>query len=382
MTANGTLHVTVFGAIGISVDEPGRRLLEPSFADVAPRTDDVRPDLSGRFVQSHANEDVAQVVEGDRDGQFNRWRVVRVEPAVDQPYERLRWDSELTIGSAAVPVAQLHCIPDLHQQRPLGVTRVDVQSEPLPLRLAGTSRQEPEGVDEQRNRIRRYLGGWVQSDRYVPRMEGVLRQPETGEPGRVQLHAEEVQMQTRELIIREPFKPLHQALVGPKAVSSLLIRVSSIPGIPDWLHDLASTRLRSLEGIGHPSHEDLRGSAGEGRIAAATRADYAEAAAAVLLSGVTGVFELGGDEPFTMAQLAAEVTRQTGTPVGYRDLPIAEYRAALAGAGVPEAFAGVLADTDAAIADGALDTDSGDLRRLIGRPTTPLADAVSAALEH
>jgi NAD(P)H dehydrogenase (quinone) len=124
------------------------------------------------------------------------------------------------------------------------------------------------------------------------------------------------------------------------------------------------------------------GSAGDGRIAAATRADYAEAAAAVLLSGETGVFELGGDEPFTLGQFAAEVTRQTGTQVAYRDLPVAEYQAVLVGAGVPEAFAGILADTDAAIAKGALDTDTGDLRRLIGRPTTPLVDAVAAALEH
>src|SRR2546423_1619058 len=89
-------------------------------------------------------------------------------------------------------------------------------------------------------------------------MESVLRQPETGEPGRVQLHAEEVQVHTRELIIRELLKPLHQALVGDQTVSSLLIQVASIPGIPDWLHGFASSGLRPLEGIGHPSHEDLR----------------------------------------------------------------------------------------------------------------------------
>jgi NAD(P)H dehydrogenase (quinone) len=124
------------------------------------------------------------------------------------------------------------------------------------------------------------------------------------------------------------------------------------------------------------------GSAGEGRIAAATRADYAEAPAAVLLSGETGVFELGGDEPFTLTQFAAEVPRQTGTPVTYGDLPVAEYQAVMVGAGVPEAFAAVLANTDAAIAKGALDTDSSDLRRMIGRATTPLADAVATALQQ
>ncbi|WP_328469739.1 SDR family oxidoreductase [Actinoplanes sp. NBC_00393] len=122
------------------------------------------------------------------------------------------------------------------------------------------------------------------------------------------------------------------------------------------------------------------GSAGDGRIAAATRDDFAEAAAAVLLSGEPGVYELGG-EAFTMAELAAEVARQTGTPVEYRDLPVAEYQAVLVGAGLPEGYAALLADTDAKIADGELDTDSDDLTRLIGRPATPLADAVATALK-
>ncbi|MFC7533299.1 SDR family oxidoreductase [Actinoplanes sp. GCM10030250] len=123
------------------------------------------------------------------------------------------------------------------------------------------------------------------------------------------------------------------------------------------------------------------GSSGEGRIAAATRADYAEAAAAVLLSGEPGVYELGGDA-FTMAELAAEVSRQTGTPVVYRDLPVAEYQAILVSAGLPEGYAGLLADTDLKIVDGELDTDSDDLPRLIGRPVTPLPDAVAALLKN
>jgi NAD(P)H dehydrogenase (quinone) len=123
------------------------------------------------------------------------------------------------------------------------------------------------------------------------------------------------------------------------------------------------------------------GSAGDGRIAAATRADFAEAAAAVLLSGEPGVYELGG-EAFTMTELAAEVARQTGVPVRYRNLPVAEYRAALVAAGLPEGYAGLLAETDVKIAEGELDTDSDDLPRLIGRPATPLADAVAAALKN
>ena len=127
----------------------------------------------------------------------------------------------------------------------------------------------------------------------------------------------------------------------------------------------------------------LIGSAGEGRISGATRADYAAAAAAVLTGeGHEGeVYELGGDEAFTMDEVAEEITAQSGTEVVYRDLPVEEYRQALVDAGLPEPYAAALADSDRGIAEGHLYVESGDLRRLIGRPTTPLADAVAAALD-
>ncbi len=93
------------------------------------------------------------------------------------------------------------------------------------------------------------------------------------------------------------------------------------------------------------------------------------------------VYELGGDQPFTVAELAAEVAAQSGKPVVYVDLPVEEYTKALVGAGLPEAFAGLLADSDLGIGRGELFTDSGDLGRLIGRPTTTLAEAVATALK-
>lgn len=129
-------------------------------------------------------------------------------------------------------------------------------------------------------------------------------------------------------------------------------------------------------------HGALLGSARDGKISAATRADFAAAAAAVLTSDghENAVYELGGDTPFTMAELAAEVTRQSGTEVAYRDLPADDYAAALVGAGLPEGYANMLAGCDVEVAKGALFIDSGDLGRLIGRPTTPLADAVAQAL--
>ncbi|HEY1156917.1 MAG TPA: SDR family oxidoreductase [Arthrobacter sp.] len=125
----------------------------------------------------------------------------------------------------------------------------------------------------------------------------------------------------------------------------------------------------------------VAGSAGDGKVSGAARVDYAEAAAAVLVAdGQAGkVYELGGDEAFSMANLAAEISAATGKAVSYNDLPAQDYAGLLTSVGVPEAFAGVLADSDLGIARGDLLVSSGDLRRLIGRPTTPLAEAVRSA---
>ena len=125
----------------------------------------------------------------------------------------------------------------------------------------------------------------------------------------------------------------------------------------------------------------LAGSAGDGRVSAATRADYAAAAAAVLAGeGRDRSYELGGDEAFTLAELAAEIGAQAGRPVSYLDLSEDEYARLLAGAGLPEAAAATMADADRGLARGDLFVDSGDLSQLIGRPTTTLREAVAAAL--
>jgi NAD(P)H dehydrogenase (quinone) len=125
----------------------------------------------------------------------------------------------------------------------------------------------------------------------------------------------------------------------------------------------------------------IAGAAGDGRIAAATRADLAEAAAVVLTTaGHAGkVYALGG-EPFTMSELAALLSRETGRTVTYTDLPEQEYAKVLAGAGLPEVYANLLADSDRAASEGALDIPRTDLEALLGRPVTPLAAAVRAAL--
>jgi NAD(P)H dehydrogenase (quinone) len=124
------------------------------------------------------------------------------------------------------------------------------------------------------------------------------------------------------------------------------------------------------------------GSAGEGRVASATRADYAAAAVAVLTG--TGhenrVYELAGDVAWTLDDLAAEISHASGKEVAYRNLSTEEHRAALVGAGLPHAVAELLVDIDRGIAAGALAETPGDLKALIGRPTTPISETVAAAL--
>jgi NAD(P)H dehydrogenase (quinone) len=124
------------------------------------------------------------------------------------------------------------------------------------------------------------------------------------------------------------------------------------------------------------------GSADDAQISSATRLDYAEGAAAVLTgTGHEGrTYELAGDEAWTMGDLAAEVSRQTGRTIPYKDLPPEEYVKLLTSVGVPEDLAQAIAGWDVAAAQGALFDGSRQLSKLIGRPTTPLSAAVADAL--
>ncbi|RDI33690.1 NAD(P)H dehydrogenase (quinone) [Rhodococcus sp. AG1013] len=141
----------------------------------------------------------------------------------------------------------------------------------------------------------------------------------------------------------------------------------------NYTNDLAGTAERGV----------LAGSAGDGRVAGAARADYADAAAAVLTSDENQagkVYELGGDEHLTYPELARAISDVTGKPVEYRDLPVEQYRGILESAGLPAPVAAVLADADAGVATGVLDVTGGDLQRLIGRASTPLETVLRAAL--
>lgn len=159
-----------------------------------------------------------------------------------------------------------------------------------------------------------------------------------------------------------------------------LIRASGLPAVilrNSWYTEnyLAGIPAALQYGV-------LLGSAGAGKIASAARADYAEAAAAVLtqVNQAGRIYELAGDEAYTLGELAGEIAQQSGKAVAYQNLPESEFKAALLGAGLPDGLATLLAESDVGAAQGGLFDDSRQLSQLIGRPTTPLAELVRRTL--
>lgn len=127
----------------------------------------------------------------------------------------------------------------------------------------------------------------------------------------------------------------------------------------------------------------IAGSAGDGKVTTASRPELAEAAVNVLTSDDHSgeIYELGNDEPYSLADLAAETSRQSGKPVVFTNLPKAEYTKLLEGFGLPPAAADMIADSDEKAASGALYDDSKTLSKLLGRPTQSLKEAVAQALK-
>lgn len=123
--------------------------------------------------------------------------------------------------------------------------------------------------------------------------------------------------------------------------------------------------------------------AGEGRVSSAARADYAAAAVAVLAGEghENKTYELGGDTAWSFAEYTAELSGQTGKEIANNAVPVEALTGILTGAGLPEPLAAILAGVDASIEKGELVVSSGDLSRLIGRPTTPIADSIAVALK-
>ncbi|MER5751480.1 SDR family oxidoreductase [Streptomyces sp. NPDC002088] len=145
-----------------------------------------------------------------------------------------------------------------------------------------------------------------------------------------------------------------------------------------WYHENYTENLApELE------HGAVVHAAGEGRLSSASRADYAAAAVAVLTGEghENKTYELGGDEAWSFAEYAAELSKQTGKEIVYNSVSTEALTGILTGAGLPGMFATILAGVDASIEKGELVVTSGDLSRLAGRPTTPLSEAIAAALK-
>ncbi|MFD0070288.1 NAD(P)H-binding protein, partial [Streptomyces sp. NPDC127574] len=146
-----------------------------------------------------------------------------------------------------------------------------------------------------------------------------------------------------------------------------------------WYHENYTENLAPVL-----EHNAVVQAAGDGRIASASRADYAAAAVAVLTGEghENATYELSGDEAWGVAEYAAaELSRQTGSEIVYRPVSPEAFTGILTGAGLPEVLAGILTGVESSIEKGELAATSGDLSRLTGRPTTPIAEAVAAGLK-
>ncbi|MFF4251006.1 SDR family oxidoreductase [Streptomyces sp. NPDC001663] len=145
-----------------------------------------------------------------------------------------------------------------------------------------------------------------------------------------------------------------------------------------WYHENYTENLAPVL-----EHNAVVGAAGDGRVSSASRADYAAAAVAVLTGEghENKTYELGGDEAWSFAEYAAEVSKATGKEIAYSPVSVEAYTGILTGAGLPGPLAAVLAGVDASIEKGELVVSTGDLSRLTGRPTTPLADAIAVAVK-
>ncbi|QXT63240.1 SDR family oxidoreductase [Tessaracoccus palaemonis] len=159
-----------------------------------------------------------------------------------------------------------------------------------------------------------------------------------------------------------------EALLADSGIDTVLLRNG-------WYLENFASAVETARATGHTF-----GAAGEGRVSAAARRDYAEAAAAVVTSeGHAGkVYELAGRPAFTYAELATVIGGILGTEVTYVDQSAGEYASTLKGAGLPAPIAAMFAGWDVATAAGALYSDSDDLQRLIGRESTPAAEALAA----
>ncbi|HET6703450.1 SDR family oxidoreductase [Amycolatopsis sp.] len=172
---------------------------------------------------------------------------------------------------------------------------------------------------------------------------------------------------TTSALVLAPEHKATEELIAASGLTATILR-------NNWYNENYADTIKQAVATG-----SFAGSAGDGRVASATRADYAAAAVAVLTGeGHEGkIYELAGDVTWTYADLAAEIAKATGREITYADLPADEHAKVLAQAGLPEPVVGLLVALDANTKDGLLAETSADLRTLIGRPSTPIGVTVA-----
>ncbi|WP_328502719.1 SDR family oxidoreductase [Streptomyces sp. NBC_00457] len=171
-------------------------------------------------------------------------------------------------------------------------------------------------------------------------------------------------------------------LAAEHQVTEKLILESGLPHVflrNGWYNENYTEQLAPVL-----QHNAVVQAAGDGRVASAARADYAAAAVVVLTEEghENKAYELSGDTAWSYAEYAAELSKQTGKEIVYQNVPAEAYQGILTGAaGLPEPLAATLVDVDKAVERGRLAGTSGQLSKLIGRPTTPIAESIAAALK-
>ena len=180
-------------------------------------------------------------------------------------------------------------------------------------------------------------------------------------------------------ILRADLSPL--ALAAEHKATEDNIRSSGLPFVflrDGWYLENHTEQLASALQQGA-----IFGSSGEGHFASAARSDYAAAAVAVLTGAghENKIYELAGDSAYTLAELAAEVSQQSGKPISYKNLSPKEHEALLLSFGLPPVFVEAFVDSEIGAAKGEWDSTSDDLRQLIGRPTVTAAEAIAAAFK-
>ncbi len=181
-------------------------------------------------------------------------------------------------------------------------------------------------------------------------------------------------------LLRADTTPLN---LGPEhAETEKTLKASGLPYVilrNGWYHENYTASVPAAL-----AHSAFVGSVGSSRISSAARADYAAAAAVALTGGakLNHTYELAGDTAYTLTEFTAELSRQSGKNIPYVNLPEAEYAGMLLKAGLPPPLAHGLASWDVSASQGALFDDHRELSKLIGRPTTPVREAIRQALKN